>query len=189
VVLHSLRVENYVVKILEGEQSTVSPAERVVLQLAAILHDVGRIDGIQVHAKCSAAIVRTWLSEQSGIIEQISSPNKLYDLIETHSDKTSRPNDFLSGVLKDADILDEIGAMSVIMAQYRPSVDRTSPFFFHQLNEQLIKQEIPYLESKMEILNTQTAKKILSDRIAFIIQFINQINQEMQVTETINDPV
>jgi len=44
VVLHSFRVENYVLRILEGERQAISKSESLVLQLAAILHDVGRIE-------------------------------------------------------------------------------------------------------------------------------------------------
>jgi uncharacterized protein len=44
VVLHSLRVESYVVRLLDGEPHSLTEIERRSLRLAAILHDIGRLE-------------------------------------------------------------------------------------------------------------------------------------------------
>jgi uncharacterized protein len=189
VVFHSYRVEKYVADILEGEPPTLSEKELLALRLAAILHDIGRIDGVQGHGVRSADTVRTWIIGQNQIIGEYLDLDKLYYLIETHSDKTSRSNDFSSGVLKDADLLDEIGAMSIFMAQNRPGIDRMSPYFFHQLEEQLRMQEVPFCEKQMDLLNTQTAKHILNEKINFINRFTAQLRSEMQGTDITFQPL
>ncbi|QIB26466.1 HD domain-containing protein [Caloranaerobacter azorensis] len=185
VVYHSFRVESYVMKILKGEKQKISSEEVELLRIAAILHDIGRFDDRQQHAKVGAEIVKGWLDENYKISSQIKDVEKLLYMIETHSDKEKYEDDFCCKVLKDADILDEIGVLSIFMAANR--VDNNSPFFFDQLLDRVRKFEIDFCDRKMLKLKTSTAKEILKKKKDFIISFTNQLEDELDGGEDILD--
>ncbi|WP_427338779.1 HD domain-containing protein [Caloranaerobacter sp. DY30410] len=177
VVYHSFRVESYVMKILKGEKQKISGKEIELLRTAAVLHDIGRFDDRQQHAKVGAEIVKCWLDENYKVSSQIKDIEKLLYMIETHSDKDKYEDDFCCKVLKDADILDEIGVLSIFMAANR--VDNNSPFFFDQLLDRVRNFEIDFCNRKMLKLKTSTAKEILKKKKDFIISFTNQLEDEL----------
>jgi HD superfamily phosphodiesterase len=116
VLLHSFRVESYVKKILAMEKHSLSPNETLIIRLAAILHDIGRIITRENHAKLSRNIISEWLSTEGSIRLTKEETSKLLYLIEKHSDKEDGDEDYSLKVVRDADILDEIGAISIFMA-------------------------------------------------------------------------
>ena len=63
-VMHALRVETYVNKILQREPHDLSERDLRLLRLAAILHDIGRMESTDKHASLGAEIVAVWLSEK-----------------------------------------------------------------------------------------------------------------------------
>lgn len=178
-VLHSLRVESYATKILAREDPSFSEEEETLLHLAAILHDIGRLEKREVHAKMGAEIAKRWLTESANHLVPANNVERVVEMIADHSDKTSPEPDYSKAVLKDADTLDEIGMMSVFMAANW--VDTQSPFFFHDLRQRLIEVEVPYCERKLGVLNTKGAREILQERKAFLENFIAQINDELQI--------
>lgn len=102
-------------------------------------------------------------------------------LIEKHSSKEESIDDYSLKILKDADALDEIGAMSIFMASNW--IDRSSPYFFNLLLHRLEREEINYCKKTLEILNTESAKQILLNKIKFISLFANQLKDELYGTE------
>jgi HD superfamily phosphodiesterase len=174
-VLHSMRVEAYTTRILAFEQHSLSKEEVILLRLAAILHDIARLEKRQEHAKLGAEIAQKWLLESHLPGEDVK---RVVEMIADHSNKTGLEPDFSKAVLKDADTLDEIGVMSIFMAANW--VDIQSPFFFHDLRERLIDVEIPFCEKKLGILSTTGAKEILLERKLFLEDFIAQITDELQ---------
>lgn len=178
-VLHSLRVETYVTRILTQDQHSLSEREVILLRLAAILHDINRLGKREEHAKLGAATTKTWLMQTSSTLLSADDLERVVEMIADHSDKTCSEPDYSKAVLKDADTLDEIGMMSVFMAANW--VDMQSPFFFHNLRQRLAEVEIPYCEKKLTILNTRGARDILQERKAFLENFIAQINDELQM--------
>jgi uncharacterized protein len=177
VALHAFQVEAYVQKILARQPHTLSDGEIVRLRLAAILHDIGRLDGKDDHAQRGARLVDEWLQARPDIREQIEDADGLLELIASHSQKDAPETDFSKAVLKDADILDEIGALSVFMASNW--IERGSPFFFHQLRQRLEQFELPFCERQLARLNTQAGRAILDEKRAFIEMFINQLDGEL----------
>ena len=178
-VLHSLRVESYAVEILAREgQHPLSDHNILLLRLAAILHDIGRMDQREGHAQLGAEIAEKWLREYSSQLLEENDVARVVELIADHSNKEVREQDFSKAVLKDADTLDEIGAMSVMMAAN--GVETRSPFFFYDLRQRLIDFEIPYCDKKLAILNTNGAGEILKEKKAFIESFIDQLADETQ---------
>jgi uncharacterized protein len=177
-VLHSLRVEAYVTRILALEKHALTTEESMLLRLAAILHDINRLERREEHARLGAETAKRWLMESSSRRLSDRDVARVVEMITDHSDKVSVEPDYSKAVLKDADTLDEIGMMSVFMAANWVAMQ--SPFFFHDLRQRLLDVEIPYCEKKLAALNTRGARQILQERKAFLESFIIQINDELQ---------
>jgi HD superfamily phosphodiesterase len=177
-ILHSLRVESYVKRILVLEEHSLSEEDVILIRLAAILHDAGRLEKREGHAKLGAEIAQKWLGETSVNSLTDKDVEKVVEMIADHSNKAGCEPDYPRAVLKDADTLDEIGMMSIFMAANWVNVH--SPFFFHELRQRLVDAEIPYCERKLEEMNTRGASEILQQRKAFLENFIAQTNDELQ---------
>jgi HD superfamily phosphodiesterase len=182
-VLHSLHVESYVLRILDRQPPPVSETEIKLLRLAAILHDLARLEGKDNHAKLGAEIAEQWLGLHPEYLLSRTEIQRVSEMIADHSNKDSSEPDFCKAVLKDADILDEIGAMSIFMTSNW--LETESPFFFHELRQRLIDFELPFCEKQLARLNTEAAKEILHEKKGFIENFIVQITDELQADRSI----
>jgi uncharacterized protein len=182
-VLHSLRVESYVLRILAREEHTLSLTEINLLRLAAILHDIARLEKRDDHALAGAKIAKAWLQQQIEYSLSREEIDRVSEMIAAHSDKDGVEPDVCKAVLKDADTLDEIGAMSIFMASNW--LEHQSPFFFYDLRQRLIEVELPYCDKKLAKLRTSGAKTILSEKKVFIENFITQMTDELRADESI----
>lgn len=178
-VLHSLRVESYVTKILARESHPLPERERILLRLAAILHDICRLERREDHAQRGAEVAGKWLQGYAGQPLEAAEIDRVVEWIADHSNKGVREQEFHKAVLKDADTLDEIGLMSVFMAANW--VETRSPFFFYDLHQRLIDVELPFCDQKLAILNTRGAREILQEKKAFIESCIAQIADEVEL--------
>lgn len=177
-VLHSLRVESYAVRILAFENHALSEHEIILLRLAAILHDIARLETRESHAISGAEIAREWLQNNPGLFVDDRDIEKVVTMIARHSTKDVSEQDFSTAVLKDADTLDEIGVMSIFMTSNW--LETQSPFFFYQLQQRLVEFELPFCDRKLSILNTEGAKKILREKRTFLEDFIAQLTDELE---------
>ena len=180
-VLHSLRVYSLAVQILETEKYRLSDDDILLIKVSAILHDIGKCETEQNHAEKSAEIVSKWLIQNPSITFKIHNTDRLLAIIRNHSDKDRHEEDLCSSILKDADILDEIGALSIFMASNH--IDRNSPYFFNELLNRLQAYELNFCNVQMNRLNTQCGKAILHDKIKFIKQFVHELSLEINGTE------
>lgn len=185
VVLHCLRVEGYVVKLLSRENHNLSEEEIVLIRLAAILHDVGRVHTREGHALLGRNIVEQWLKKNSYVSQVIGDTKKLLKLIESHSNKEQDEEDYCLKVLKDADILDEIGAMSIFMASNW--INKGDPYFFQLLYNRLDIFEMNFCEECFKLLNTDAGKEILEEKKNFIAQFNSGLKEELYGTEVFGE--
>jgi uncharacterized protein len=183
ILLHSLRVHSYALKIIENEFYEIAEEDKLIIEIAAILHDIGKVEAKKDHAKRSSEIVSGWLNSNIYIDSKVINVKKLLGIIETHSDKDAKDEDICSCILKDADTLDEIGALSIFMSANQ--VDRNSPFFFNELLERLESFEINFCNRKMLKLKTNYGKKLLNDKRAFIERFNSQLDLEIEGTSEI----
>ena len=177
-VLHSLRVEAYTLKILARESHGLSDPEIALLRVAAILHDIAKLDQGAQHAQAGADLVRSWFQSHAGYALAPDEIEKVLDMIADHSNKAGREQDFSKAVLKDADTLDEIGVMSIFMTSNW--LEKQSPFFFHDLRQRLIEFELPFCDKKLAILNTEGARLLLREKKTFVENFILQLTDEVQ---------
>ena len=182
VVLHTLRVEQTVINILAQEQHSLTAEEIENLQLATILHDIGKFVNREQHAPVGAKIAGEWLKKQALSEDAVL---RIVDLIANHANKTGQEADYSKAVLQDADVLDEIGALSIFMTGNW--VDRSSPFFFDLVKERIQSFEIRFCEDRMQVLNTAAAKKILQERQRFIKGFADQLQDELASNCDIDD--
>jgi len=181
IIYHSLRVACYVERILKDEGQRLSSDELLILRLAAVLHDLGRLVKVEGHAEISAQLVEAWLAADSRRSETIKDPHRLRYLILAHSNKDHPETDLAAQILKDADILDEIGVMSIFMASNW--LDRSSSTFFADLLERLDGHELRTCDKQMARLGTKTAKAILQQKMGFIQGFIAQLEAELCIEE------
>jgi uncharacterized protein len=177
-VLHSLRVEAYTLKILAREIHPLSETEISLLRLAAILHDIARLERRDGHAKLGSEVAKEWFQLHPDYPLKSSDVERVLEMIADHSNKDFPEQDFCKAVLKDADTLDEIGVMSIFMTGnwLKPQ----SPFFFYHLRQRLIDYELPFCDKKLAILNTSGAREILKEKKAFVENFFAQLTDELQ---------
>jgi uncharacterized protein len=168
---------SFPLKILALEKASLSEHEIILLRLAAILHDIARLDEREKHAESSAKVVEKWLQEHSDHDLKKADIAKILEMVADHSNKEEREQDFCKAVLKDADTLDEIGVMSIFMTSNW--LQPQSPFFFHDLRKRLLDVELPFCDQKLAILNTNGAKEILRAKRAFVENFIAQLSAEL----------
>lgn len=175
-VLHSLRVEDNVVKILEREFHTLSDEKIQIIRLAAILHDVAKYIDQRDHANTGATIAREWLLDHIASVETVE---RIAQMISAHRKKRKIEPDFSTAILKDADMLDEIGAISVFMAGR--AVGRKSPFYLNEVCARINEVEVPRCEELLEQLQTEGAKEILRERLEFMKTFADQLIRELRI--------
>jgi uncharacterized protein len=175
-VLHSLRVEAYVEKILARERHSLSEHDVTLIRLAAILHDLARMENVENHGQLGAGMAEPWLRSQASLSG--SDIERVVKMVADHSNKKVKERDYSKAILKDADVLDEIGVMSIFMAGNW--LERGSAFFFYELRQRLIEHEIPFCDRELAVLNTDGARQILLEKKAFIENFIAQLTDELQ---------
>jgi uncharacterized protein len=181
--MHCLRVEAYTRKILARESHPLPENEIVVLRLAAILHDLAKLEQTDDHAKLGAELAGQWLRGYAGHPLTGGEIGRVAEMIACHSNKDVREQDFSKAVLKDADLLDEIGVMSIFMSSNW--LEHQSPFFFHDLHQRLADFELPFCEKIRVTLNTEGARKLLEEKKAFIEVFNAQLEDELQADDLI----
>lgn len=181
VILHCYRVYSIAMQIVEVEKENLSKEEILIIQISAILHDIGKVDVIEGHAAKGAKIVEAWLCENPDIDLTSEIKKRIVSIIRNHSNKDEDEGDLCSVILKDADILDEIGALSIFMTSNK--IDKQDPYFFNELKEKLVDFELTYCDEKMKTLKTEAAKRILIEKIEFIKGFIAQLEIEIDGTD------
>lgn len=178
VVLHTLRVEATALRLLSSELPGASPEEVFELRLAVRLHDVARLDAGSEHGEVGAALVRDWLEGDAQRRQALPNPQHVLDMIARHSQKNGVEPDRLLAILKDADLLDEIGALSIFLAGNH--VERSSPDYYRLLLERLESAELTYCDQQMAHMHTRFGKQMLLERRSFIEGFITQLRAEQE---------
>lgn len=183
-VQHCFRVESYAVKIIKEEASELSLREIEMIRTAAILHDIGRLEHSEDgkrddHAVVGADVVEKWLYINDCLLSEAEKIQCL-SRIRNHSKKGELDMDLGSRIIKDADVLDEIGAMSILMSSNW--IDRNSPYFYQEMISRLEGFELDFCEKQEKKLSTTAAKSILKEKRDFIRAFTSQLKLELEGT-------
>ena len=169
---HTLRVKDLCLKL--GKELG---ANLFILEIAALLHDIGRLDESEGtigknHAELSAEIAFNLLKSE---LLQISEEdlNNIIHCIRAHSFSNKIiPNTLEAQILSDADKLDALGAIGLY---------RTIGFTVQ--NQGGLEKVIEHLESKIlklkALLFLDISQKIAEKRQQIIFDFLKNIKKEM----------
>jgi len=153
--------------------SRVGGADLEVLDLAALLHDVGRfIDGSGHHVEASIAFAKKILGVL-GYDEQIVS--RVIDAIAGHSYSYGYEPKTLEGkILSDADKIDAIGAIGVARS-----------FMLGGIWGRSIGDTIKHFEEKLlklyDRLYLEESRRLAAERAEFLKSFYRQLQEELGV--------
>ena len=162
---HTLRVYNNAVAITKKEQG----ADLLIVSIAALLHDV---DDYKLFNTENYQNARVFLESNDVPEEQVHQIIEAIDLVSFSKNKDKRPGSLEGMIVQDADRLDAIGAIGIA---------RT--FAFGGEHSRPMEATIKHFDEKLfllkDLMNTETAKSIAKGRHAFMKNFINELNQEI----------
>ena len=97
--VHTKRVLKSTQEIIDNSEENLKDEEKLVLQLAALLHDIGYVDGTEEHEARGAEMAEAFLKKE-GVDNQIIEKVKKVILA---TDMRVEPQTYLEQVLRDAD--------------------------------------------------------------------------------------
>ena len=180
-VAHSLRVERYAAELIKAE-GVKRKSDILLIRAAALMHDIGSLDDRKNHHKAGAAVVKKWCRENPRIKEAIDC-KVLTSMILGHRKKNGREKKLTHAILKDADILDELGAMSIFALAHQ--VDSARYDYHARILHLLKKDEFSFLKKQQDRLTTPSAKRILRRKFAFIQEFARHLEEELKGIENL----
>ena len=165
---HTQRVYNLAYHIGKYED-----ADLLVLLTAALLHDIGRTieEGIGAdHAETAAYFGKDFLKTINFPREKLK---PVFNAIKKHRARHGEAPDTIEAkVLSDADNLDALGAIGV---------GRT--FTYGGKLERDVRGTVRFIQDNMlnrsEKMYTQTAQRLAERRIAYMIQFLQRVEDEV----------
>ncbi|MBN2794025.1 MAG: HD domain-containing protein [Clostridia bacterium] len=169
---HGLRVKALAEEIYKSEKNSIDENEFLMMQVACILHDIGTVEGKNLHAEKSAVLSKGFLEQHFN--EEVV--KRILFWIEKHSDKSEIHEDEILKFIKDADIIEEFGVQSVLMSSNW--INRETAFFFHDLEERMHTKEIAFGYKLIEIAQTKSGKSIIEKKLRFMEEMINQLAYE-----------
>ncbi len=151
-------------------------------ELAALLHDVGRTQPgpEDEHGARSMAMATPILANLP-----LSSRDRKAVLHAIRWHNSSRDDTPLLCILRDADMLDGLGALGIMRAfmskGHLPPYDPEAPFVEEETHRPVIyASEQVLLQTRFyDWLNTETARHMAQHRIALMITFLAQIRREL----------
>jgi uncharacterized protein len=183
---HTNRVANLALHLAELEH-----ADKQVVHIAALLHDIGRETQDNSHGKICHAEESTRLAKE--ILPQFHLPentlNNILHAIEAHRFRNAHiPETIEAKVLYDADKLDSIGAIGIGRAfLFAGEIGATvhNKYINLETAKAYSKEDTAYREflvklSKVqERMMTNSGKKIAKKRHQFMVEFFERINLEV----------
>jgi uncharacterized protein len=166
VVEHILRVRNYALKLAETEGG-----DKELIELAALLHDIGYMKGFKDHARSGVPIAREFLTKQG--YDQMKA-GKIINCIIKHS-PGENPQAIEEKIIWDADCLDRLGALGII---------RIGPKFVkHDIckPEEVAQKLKEMFESNAAKLHTAAAKKFAEQLVPFQNKFFKELDKQLDI--------
>ena len=189
---HILRV--YKTSVYIGKKEN---ADLLVVELAALLHDIADWKFNEGNSDIGPKISREWL-ESLGVSDIII--NKITNIIRTMSFKggtTNSKQETLEGkVVQDADRLDAIGAIGIARAfayggfkereLYNPNINPQKYKDFNQYKESVGTTVNHFYEKLLllkDLMNTASAKSMAMERHDFMENYLNEFFIEWNCNE------
>lgn len=166
---HVLRVRDIALKIAEV---IPEPVDREVLEVAALLHDIGRVSRDKDHAKRSAEIAYIILKLACFPEDKVG---KVVEAILSHSfSEGVKPMSIEAKILSDADKLDALGVIGIARV-----------FAFSGSRGRSLKESIQHFYDKIlqlpNLLFTDIAKSIAIKRIDVVKKFLEDLEKEIEL--------
>jgi uncharacterized protein len=174
---HTDRVRRNILPLARAEGVDPTLAE-----LAALLHDVGRTQPgpENEHGARSAAMAAPLLAD---LALTAAERDAVLHAVRWHN--SARDDTLLLCVLRDADMLDALGAIGIMRAfmskSHLPPYDPDAPFDRDNARRPPIYTSDQFwLQRKFyDWLNTDAARQMAADRLAFMNTFVKQVRQEL----------
>ena len=171
---HCARVALLAMEIAESEGANVD-----VASISGLFHDSGKAEG-RDHALVSAEICRNYLVANQILALEI---DRIVDCVRNHSSKTAfddsaYPDDL--AILRDADILDEVGAMGITWTLLGTGI--LEPRSYNEALARLIELHIANApNNRLTMMRTVTARSLMRERIDREQRFIDELSEELKI--------
>lgn len=168
---HTLRVLKWAERIHEFEGGDLE-----VIKIASILHDIGWEDG-ENHAITSRNIANDYLKS---IQYDVNKLPLILEAIESHNSRmTDKKLHIESFILMDADILDEVGALSILWDAMAAALEQVASY--KKAYERIIEYT-NQIKQRVTLLRTETGLRFYHERIKVIDHFLDNLEYELGVT-------
>jgi uncharacterized protein len=165
---------------------TIARAEGVdpwLAELAALLHDVGRtVPGPGAEHGARSAELSAPLLSDLGLAE--AAREQVLHAVRWHN--STRADTPLLCVLRDADMLDGMGAIGLMRAfmstHMLPPYAREDLFEESHWPPQYVADQVRFQMTWVERLNTETGRRLAQERLAFMRSFVAQLSREAHVS-------
>ncbi len=165
---HIMRVYRWAIKLQAKEGGDLE-----IITLAALFHDIGWEEG-RPHEEVSAEMAVEYLAEQGYDEAKIG---RIGNIILRHNDKDTEDDLSIEcRVLMDADLLDEVGAMSVLWDSMATACEDESSYkkaYYRIKNYYRINQP------KIRRCKTATGRLEYTKRMKCIEEFLNELEREL----------
>lgn len=174
---HCVRVAILAAEIAEREGTDVD-----VAAVSGLFHDCGKAAG-RDHALVSAEICRQYLLENQ---VQLQNLDRIVDCVRHHSfaipfDQSGYPDDL--AVLRDADLLDEVGAMGITWTVL--SAGSSEPKSYVEVLDKLKSFHEPGgKETMLAHMRTPTGRSLMLERLSREQRFIEELTDELRIAES-----
>lgn len=165
---HMLRVMKWGERIQAIEGGDID-----VVRTACMLHDIGW------HDRINHAVISRRLSEEflRGIGYEADKLPKVLEAIEFHNARESnRGFNLETWIVMDADILDEVGAISCVWDAMATCYDTDANY---QKAYQRIVDNALRLRKERKLLKTDAGRRFYDERLAFIDSFLREMDFEL----------
>lgn len=170
---HTLRVWEWTKRINAVEQG-----DGEALDVAAIFHDVGKgVNSELPHAQTSAQICRHYLQNAGWKSDKIEC---VAGIIATHSSKKAEASQLTleQRILIDADLLDEAGALSILWDAMDTGTQSDASY---AAVYRRVRHHVKEREQEIAKTKTGEGKRLLTQRIHFVQQFLHNMELEMNI--------
>ncbi len=171
---HCVRVALLAMGIAESEGTNTD-----VASVSGLFHDSGKAEG-RDHAFASAQICRNYLEENQLLAREI---DRIVDCVRKHSARTdfgnsTYPDDL--AILRDADILDEIGAMGITWTLL--GTRTLEPRSYNEALTRLIELHVTNApKDRLCKMRTATARSLMRERIDREHRFVRELSAELKI--------
>ena len=146
-----------------------------VIHIAALFHDIGW-DNDRDHGVVSREMAEAFLRDISYDTAKIE---KILEAIEYHTHREiDKPLHLESYIVMDADILDEVGAVSILWDAMAAGMEEASSY---EATYDRILLYTEKLKGKRHQLKTKAGRELFESRLTFIDQFLTELKYELHM--------